>query len=392
MEGRRVLIVGGGMVGSALAADLGRRGVPARVLEAAPPSRPELAAPPRLRVSALNRASIRYLTSIAAWPALDADRLADFDEVCTWDIGGGGRLEFRADELGLDRLGVFVENDHLQAALMETAKSCESVEFDAPAPALDIQPGKHGPILSLADEGRLDPALIVAADGGASRLRDAAGITTANGDYRQHAVVASVTPEPLATHRTWQRFTPEGPQALLPLAEGAASLVWYVRPDRASELLALDAADFIRALEDAFPVELGRIRVLHERGSFPIRRLHARRYWRSNVVLVGDSAHVINPLAGQGVNIGLRDAGALAECIAEAFEQGLPLSHPPLLSRYEHARRLDNQLMQSTMTAFHWGFTAPLGPLASLRGLGLGLANRGGWVKRRVLRYALDGA
>ncbi len=391
MKPSDILIVGGGMVGAALAVDLGRRGIPARVLEANPPAWPGADEPPRLRVSALNRRSIEYLESIGAWSLLDPARVADFDEVMTWDVSGEGRLSFTARELGLDRLGVFVENQHLQAALLKAAKGLDAVQLDAPAAALQIESGEHGPTLTLEGEGVLDPKLLVAADGALSPLREAAGIGVWEGDYDQHAVVATVLTRPASAHTTWQRFTPEGPQALLPLAGGAASLVWYVKPARARELLALSEKDFIHAIEDAFPGELGLIDVLYDRGSFPIRRRHARQYWKGNLVLVGDSAHAIHPLAGQGVNLGLRDARDLAARIAEAHRQALPVAHPPMLAAYERARRPDNQLMQSTMSLFHWGFTAPLGPLARVRSAGLRLAGHGGWIKRRVLRYALEG-
>lgn len=391
MKPSDILIVGGGMVGAALAVDLGRRGIPARVLEANPPAWPSADEPPRLRVSALNRRSIEYLESIGAWSLLDLSRVADFDEVMTWDVSGEGRLSFSAQELGLDRLGVFVENQHLQAALLKAAETLEAVHLDTPAAALQIKPGEDGPTLTLEDEGVLDPKLLVAADGALSPLREAAGIGVWEGDYDQHAVVATVLTRPPSSRTTWQRFTPEGPQALLPLANGAASLVWYVKPARARELLALSEKDFIHAVEDAFPGELGLIDVLYDRGSFPIRRRHARHYWKGNLVLVGDSAHAIHPLAGQGVNLGLRDARDLAARIAEAHRQALPVAHPPMLAAYERARRPDNQLMQSTMSLFHWGFTAPLGPLSRIRSAGLRLAGHGGWVKRRVLRYALEG-
>lgn len=370
MKAQQVLIVGGGMVGSALAVDLGRQGVPVRLLEARPPAPIDASEPPRLRVSALNRRSIEYLQALGCWEALNPARLADFDALSTWDISGEGRLEFSADEVGLERLGTFVENEHLQTALLTKAAEQLSVELG---------------------EGQSEPTLIVAADGARSPLREAAGIGVWEGDYDQHAVVATVLPDPPAARMTWQRFTPEGPQALLPLAQGAASLVWYVSPAKAKSLLELDEAEFIAAFETAFPPELGRIEKLYGRGSFPIRRLHAKRYWAGNLVLVGDAAHVIHPLAGQGVNLGLRDAQALAEGIVKARDAGLPLSHPSTLAAYEQARRPDNHLMQSIMTGFHIGFTTPLGPLAPLRSWGLGLAGRGGWLKRAVLRYALNG-
>lgn len=391
MEGKRVVIVGGGMVGGALAADLGRRGIPVRVLESTPPIRPVGNEPPRLRVAALNRRSIEYLDTLGAWERMSAERLADFDQLSTWDIAGGGRLCFSAQEIGLERLGVFVENEHLQATLVETAQSHACVQIDAPAAELDIEPRSSGLALTLAGEGRLDPALVVAADGAQSRVREAAGITVSAGDYHQHAVVATVTPSPRAGKQTWQRFTPEGPQALLPLANGAASLVWYVSPAKAKSLLALPDNELISTLEAAFPAELGAIAQLHGRGGFAIRWLHAKRYWQGNVALVGDSAHVIHPLAGQGVNLGLRDAQALAKGIAQAYERGLPMAHGRMLADYERARRLDNQRMQWIMSALHKGFTMPLGPLAVTRGWGLAVAQHGGWMKRRVLRYALDG-
>ena len=377
MKAQPVLIVGGGMVGAALALDLGRHQVPVRLLEAKPPAPIDANEPPRLRVSALNRRSIDYLQTIGAWEALNPQRLADFDSLSAWDISGDGRLEFSAEELGLERLGTFIENEHLQGALLAIAAEQKTVQLEAPAPSLTVQWDQYD--------------LVVAADGAGSPLREKAGIGVWSGDYGQHAVVATVLTDPPAARATWQRFTPEGPQALLPLVQGAASLVWYVGPTKAEELLAQSDADFIAAFETAFPPELGRISTLYGRGAFPIRRLHAKRYWQDNLVLVGDSAHVIHPLAGQGVNLGLRDARALAEQIIKARDAGLPLSHPSMLAAYEQARRPDNQLMQSIMTGFHVGFTASLGPFSPLRSWGLSLAGHGGWLKRAVLRYALDG-
>lgn len=377
MKAQPVLVVGGGMVGAALALDLGRQNVPVRLLEAKPPAPIDANEPPRLRVSALNRRSIDYLQNIGAWEALNPARLADFDSLSAWDISGNGRLEFSANEVGLERLGTFIENEHLQGALLTKAGEQTTVQLEAPAPSLTVQCEEYD--------------LVVAADGAQSPLREQAGIGVWTGDYGQHAVVATVLTDPPAARKTWQRFTPDGPQALLPLAQGAASLVWYVSATKAQELLDLTEADFIAAFETAFPPELGRIDVLYGRGAFPIRRLHAKRYWQDNLVLVGDSAHVIHPLAGQGVNLGLRDAQALAEQIIKARDAGLPLSHPSALAAYEQARRPDNQLMQSLMTGFHIGFTASLGPLAPVRSWGLSLAGRGGWLKRAVLRYALNG-
>lgn len=391
MDEEPIVVVGGGMVGGALARDLGRRGMPVRVLESSPPAPMAAGEAPRVRVSALSRRALDYLEALGVRERLDPVRLAPFDRVETWDAGGGGRLAFSAAELGLDCLGCFVENDHLQRVLLDSLAELPSVRLDAPAAELDIRGDGNGPRLTLAGGGALHPALVVAADGAQSRVRAAAGIGVSRGDYRQHAVVATVRLDPPAATTTWQRFTPEGPQALLPLPGGLASLVWYVDPPHARELLARAAEGFARAAEAAFPAELGRITEVLARSSFPISRLHAARYWAAGTVLVGDAAHVIHPLAGQGVNLGLRDAEALAARLASAGERGLPPDHPPTLAAYEHDRRGDNLLMQQVMNALHYGFTTGLGPLRRLRGLGLCVADRAGPVKRRVLAYAVSG-
>ena len=272
-----VVVVGGGMVGAAVAVDLGRRGIPVRLLEARPAIRPTAPEAPRLRVSALNGRSIAYLQSLGVWSSLDGERIAPFDTLMAWDQAASGRLSFTADELGLERLGVFLENDHLQAALLEAASALDAVRFDTPATPPDIQPGPSGPRLFLDGADALRPALTVAADGAGSRLRDTAGIGVWEGDYHQHAVVATVRSNPSAERTTWQRFTPTGPQALLPLAGGMASLVWYVSPSKARLLTAMSEGDFVDAVEAAFPTDLGLIEHVEARGSFPIRRLHAQR-------------------------------------------------------------------------------------------------------------------
>lgn len=391
MAAEPIVIVGGGMVGAALARDLGQRGLAVRVLEAQPPQPLTPGEPPRLRVSALNRRSLAYLERLGAYERLDPARLAPFDRVETWDIGAPPRLAFSAADIGEESFGCFVENDHLQAALLGSLEDQPGVRLQAPAPALAITPGANGPVLAIEGEGELAAPLVVAADGARSRVREAAGIAVSRGDYRQHAVVATVRLDPPAGMTTWQRFTREGPQALLPLAGGLASLVWYVDPPHARELTGLGSEAFARTVEAAFPPQLGHITEVLAAGSFPITRLHAHRYWSAGTVLVGDAAHVIHPLAGQGVNLGLRDAEALAARLGQAAARGLPPDHPPTLLAYERDRRGDNLLMQQVMSALHYGFTRRLGPLNRLRGYGLAAAEHAGPLKRRVLAYAVSG-
>jgi len=388
------VIVGGGMVGAALAADLGQRGWRVGLVEARPPRPIEPDSAYRLRVSALNRRATAYLDRLGAWHRISATRACPYDRLSVWDGPGRARLTFRAEEFhdGARYLGHIVENELVQGALWAALDACPGVvRYETPCSSR-LAPSPFGACLDLDDGRRLHGDLIVAADGAHSRLRQAAGIPLQVHDYRQSAVVVQArTRTPQQQSITWQRFTAEGPQAFLPLAGPRASLVWYTTPDRARHLADLPAEQLREALEAAFPAELGGLEAVEQRASFPIRAQHAYAYAGPGLVLVGDAAHTIHPLAGQGVNLGFRDAEALGRLLAEAANRGQPPDDPTVLSAYARERRRDNQLMQSSMTAIRAGFEDQRWPLPALRQCGLRLAQHAGPAKRLALRYACEG-
>jgi len=391
--GHDVVVVGGGMVGAAVAADFAGRGWRVGLVETSGPQPVDAGAPYRLRVSALNLGSERYLDGLGAWHQIRSTRACPYRRLQVWDDDHPQRLTFSADELGADtdHLGHIVENDLIQQALWSVLEHSGMVYRYCPNETTRLEPAPFGATLRLDDGRRIHGNLVVAADGAQSRLRRSAGIPVSVHDYRQHAVVAEVITHQGQRDITWQRFLPEGPQAFLPLVGSRASLVWYTTPERARQLTEQPAEQLAQSIAAAFPAELGDIDAVTQRASFPIRAQHAHAYQAPGLVLVGDAAHTIHPLAGQGVNLGLRDAQALVHHVAAAVERGLAPDDPRTLSAYARERRLDNQLLQSGMTALHELFGPSCGGLARLRRWGLRLADHAGPAKRLALRYASHG-
>ncbi|WP_327125151.1 FAD-dependent monooxygenase [Nitrincola sp. A-D6] len=297
--------------------------------------------------------------------------------------------EFRSDEVGEPWLGNIVENRITQLALLETLKRFDNIDLICPAKVqtIDYSPGSS--LIQLQDGRELVARLLVGADGGESRVRQAAGIGIRKWDYNQHALVASVVTDYPQQDITWQQFTPTGPLAFLPLTGNQGSLVWYNTPDEVKRLLSLSEADFLQELHKTFPDCLGQINQVLERGFFPLRRQHALTYVQDGVVLAGDAAHMIHPLAGQGVNIGFMDAAMLAEVLLDVQDQGDAFYSQVTLARYEQARRNQNLLMMQSMDMFYRVFSNDLLPLKLIRNLGLGLAERLPFAKPRVTRFAM---
>jgi 2-octaprenyl-3-methyl-6-methoxy-1,4-benzoquinol hydroxylase len=244
-------------------------------------------------------------------------------------------------------------------------------------------------VLELTDGRVLTTSLLVAADGGQSKIRQSVGLGVTSWDYQQHALVLYVETDYAQQDITWQRFTPTGPQAFLPLTGHYGSLVWYHQPDEIKRLSALSLTALKTELVKAFPDCLGEIKQVIATASFPLKRQHAQHYVKHGVALVGDAAHTINPLAGQGVNIGLLDAAALAEVLVEARLQGKNISDIAILKRYERVRRLENLKMMTVMDVFYQVFSNDVLPVRLLRNMGLGLAERVQPAKRKVMRSAM---
>ncbi|WP_216595322.1 FAD-dependent monooxygenase, partial [Chromobacterium subtsugae] len=308
-------------------------------------------------------------------------------------VGGGGEENraalFDAAEADVEQLGHIVENRVAQLAATAALRDKGDVDYRCPAAVSGIVYRPQATQLTLSDGSQLQARLVVAADGARSLVREAAGIGVTGWDYPMHALVLACRTDGGQQDITWQRFTPDGPQAFLPLCGDAASLVWYHRPEEVKRLLALPEAELIAAVAQAFPRKLPGIVRIAARGSFPLTRRHAQRYVRDGVALAGDAAHTIHPLAGQGVNLGFQDAAALADVILSARGQGEDWAAAAALARYTRARKPANLAMQAGMDAFCYGFSNDIAPLRLLRGLGLRLADKAGPLKRGAIRYAL---
>ena len=385
-----VLIVGGGMVGSALACALGNSGLSVAVLERQLPESFLPEQPHDLRVSALSIASERFLQNIGAWEGIQSRRSCPYKRMKVWENDSAlGATEFDAGTIGYGHLGHIVENRIVQLALLERLRQFDNVDLICPAHTSRIDYSPGATLVELESGEEVVGRLVVAADGGDSMVRRAAGIGVTQWDYHQHALVAGVTTAYGQEDITWQQFTPTGPLAFLPLSGHNASLVWYNTPNEVKRLRALTDEQFMEQLHATFPAELGHITRIQGRSSFPLRRQHAQQYALEGLVLVGDAAHMIHPLAGQGVNIGMLDAASLAEVLLMAHANGEALESLSVLKRYEQQRKRHNLLMMQIMDGFYHVFSNDIGPLKLVRNLGLGLAGRMPPARRRVMEFAM---
>ncbi|MEH6579442.1 MAG: UbiH/UbiF/VisC/COQ6 family ubiquinone biosynthesis hydroxylase [Amphritea sp.] len=385
-----VLIVGGGMVGATIACALGNTDLKVAVIEQSYPTAFDPQQENDLRVSALSVASENILTAIGAWDGIVSRRACPYSRMKVWESDEiRAATEFCSEDINHGHLGYIVENRVIQLALLERLKSFANIDLVCPANTVSIDYAPGSSIISLDDGRELVGKLLIAADGGMSRVRSAAGIGVHSWDYQQHALVASVITAYPQQDITWQQFTPTGPLAFLPLSGNHASLVWYNTPAEVTRLMATADEPFMNELINTFPECLGQIDQLLLRGSFPLRRQHAQQYVKEGVALAGDAAHMIHPLAGQGVNIGLLDAAALAEVVLKAHQQGEDISSLQVLRAYENQRRQQNLLMMQVMDCFYRVFSNDLLPLKLLRNVGLGAAERFMPAKKSVMRMAM---
>ncbi len=349
-----VIVVGGGMVGAATAVALAQQDLEVSLIELEPPAPLSGEDPFDLRVSALAPASIALLDRLGAWAGIRAERAALYRRMRVFDVAGPGDLTFDAAEVGRPYLGYIVENRRVQLALWSRLGEFDNVECFTGSEPQVLEAGDRDVTLTLADGRELRADLVIGADGQRSWVREAASIGATSRDYAVAAQILSVETAYPQQDITWQRFTPDGPQAFLPLAGPRGSLVWYDNPERVRARHALDPEALRVEAMRHFPPELGEIESVAAQGWFPIRRMHAHRYWGDRVLLVGDAAHSIHPLAGQGANLGFADVESLAAVIDEAGDRGP--GDPRLARAYERRRRTDNQLVQSMMDAFDWGY------------------------------------
>lgn len=382
-----VAVVGGGMVGAAAALALTKAGFATAMLEARAPQPWNADDEVDLRVVGLAPSAIALLDELGAWTTIRESRSGPYAHMHVWDGESGAAIDFDAASEGRDLLGHIVENSLVQWTLWQ-ALPAAGVRRLCPAEVRGFSARGDRVALELADGENLSARLLVAADGAASPLRDMAGIATRGRDYAQRAVVAHVATEREHARTAWQRFLPSGPLALLPLADGRSSVVWSLPEDEAQRVLALDDAAFMQALGIASDFRLGRIMSTTRRAAFPLRLQLAESYQAERFVLLGDAAHAVHPLAGQGVNLGLRDVAELRDVLVAARDAGRDFAAPHVLRRYARRRRsadtLDARGFDALARIYAW--QAP--PLVAARGIGVRLLDQLAPLKRRIARHA----
>jgi len=388
----QVAIVGGGLVGATLALLLVQRGrvdpLQVLLLEPDPPKARPHAADYELRVSAISPGNRRLLRELGVWQRMDLTRVAQYEHMVVWHeatpADSPDVLRFDAATLGEPDLGSIVENLNLQAALLQQCVEAGISLRQAAITGLTCD--ESSARLTLGEEG-IDAELVVGADGASSAVRCLAGIGGAQHDYGQRGIVATIDTAAGHQHTAWQRFLKTGPLAMLPLASGQVSIVWSAENATADALLAMSADQFSDALTAASAGVLGKLRVASARAAFALRRLTAERFAGTRCVLVGDAAHVIHPLAGQGVNEGLQDALALAEALA-ARPARESVGAAQALQRYARARRSGNAMTAAVVDGFDGLFTGS-GPLtAELGRVGMALVARSRGLQRLFFTQA----
>jgi len=385
-----VVIAGGGPVGMTLALALSQGGFQVALLEswaASAPAPVAADAPYDQRVFALTRASEHIFRHLGVWDSLLAQRLGVFRQIQVWE--NQGVIDFDSASLGEAALGYIVELGVLRAAL-GAALAQRQVSWFNPAQLQAYTAMPQGLSLQLDSGIELHTRLLVGADGHDSQVRVLAGIPSAHHEYGHHALVAVVKTALPHQHTARQRFLPSGPLAFLPLADPHhCSIVWSAPPAMTDRLLGLSQTDFHHTLAQTFENKLGPVLWSGPRAAFPLVRRHAQQYSQARIVLVGDAAHTIHPLAGQGMNLGLLDAAALAEVLLEGRQQGRDLGDPLLLRRYERWRRSETLSMMGLMDAFRHLFGNRFPPLRGLRNLGLHFTNLAPPLKHLIMRQAM---
>jgi len=390
-----IVIVGGGIAGLTVAALLAQSPVAARLnitlVDAG--ARPRFATKDdvSLRVSAVATGSAELLAAAGAWQHVLDARCSAYQHMRVWDENdyedSASALRFDAAEFAVPQLGFIVENVLLQHSLLQVLDESDvSLSFDTPIRSL-MRDGRQ--FCLALDEQQLMADLVIAADGARSFIRKCAGIETEDWPYEQHAFVTHLMPELPHRDTAWQRFLRSGPLGMLPLADGRVSVVWSTTPETAAAACAADDSVLGDMLTDASDEVLGELTVAGPRGSFPLCARHAKHYVQPGIALIGDAAHAVHPLAGQGANLGLQDAACLAEIVADAVSRGLHPGDRPVLRRYERERKGANATMLHLMTGLNQLFRTDSWVLGEVRSTGMRLFNRSGPVRERAVRVAL---
>lgn len=381
-----VIVIGGGLVGAATALALADVGLKLAVVEAAPMAELPADANWDSRIYAISPGNAHFLETLDAWEMQDAARISPIEAMHIWG-DAGAQLEFSSDEASVAALGYIVESRQLQDALWAQLRQRPEITLYCRAQCADLIIGADDARLALADGKELTAQLVVGADGGHSWTRSRAGIATDGSEYGQSGVVANFTTTVPPRNIARQWFRHDGILAWLPLPGKRMSMVWSTDPVHARELLTMTPEALCAAVAEAGGHALGELSLLTAPAAFPLRLQNAEVLVKPRVALVGDAAHLVHPLAGQGVNLGFHDVAALAVTLKS---RGMHyVGDYAVLRRYERARKLDIAAMQAATGGLHALFASDLPGIARLRNLGMEFTNRQSWLKRRLMAHAM---
>ena len=384
-----IIIVGGGTVGLTQALALKNSGLSVAVVEShVSESMPTGA--PQLRVSALTLASENILQNLGAWQHLDLNRLCSYENMQVWDKDSFGKIAFSADQVQKKQLGHIVENQAIRHSLWVQAQSSGYIEFLAPKKIKQLVFGQQECFITLDDNSQLTARLVIGADGANSIVKKQANLAQTFWDYDQHAIVATVKTVLPHNHTARQIFTPTGPLAFLPLWDAHhCSIVWSQDEPIAAELLKLSNQAFNTSVTAAFDCTLGLCELVSDRQSYPLKMRYTRQWVANRVAIIGDAAHTIHPLAGQGANLGILDAAALAEQIIRLVEQDKDFGLAKNLRSFELWRKTEAVKMVSAMEGFKRLFAGDQPIKKFIRDAGLSLANHSSLTKQKIIQHAM---
>lgn len=386
-----IVIIGGGMVGATVACALSQRtSLSIAILEAHPDAHPWDASQYHHRVSAISLSSQRIFSAINSWAPILQKRVSPFTKMAVWDAASTAAIHFDSRDIATSQLGFIIENNAIQTSLMDALSACSNVNLIAPVALKSYE--NHADFVEFDTEnhGKIRAKLAIAADGAHSWLREKAGISITKKDYAQSAIVTTVTTELPHEKTARQVFLSSGPLAFLPLNEAhESSIVWALPTEEAENMLALEDELFKTALANAFDNRLGKITSIQKRHVFPLSQQQANSYIAPRVALVGDAAHTMHPLAGQGVNVGLLDAASLVDVITNAVNQRRDFASHATLRRYERWRKADNALMLNGIDVIKSVFANDKPIIKSARSVGLQLTESIQPLKNLFIRYAM---
>lgn len=384
-----VIIVGGGMVGLTQALALAQNSeLSIAVLDASEPE--PLAEDPSLRVSAINAASQTILANLQVWPSIIKQRHQAYNQMFVWDKDGFGHLDFNSEEINREQLGWIIENSVIRHALWQKANDTSNITLLVGDSVQSLAVGDSEVFVSFQQTLPITGKMLVAADGANSWVRQQLDTTMTFRDYDHHAIVATVKCEHAHNNTAWQVFLPDGPLAFLPLYEpNLVSIVWSVPPEQANNLITLNEKAFNQQISAATDGKFGQVSLQSKRVSYPLTMRLVHDFVQPRIAFVGDAAHTIHPLAGQGVNLGLLDAAALAETLLASVAQQRDIADMAALKQFARWRKTEATEMVVAMETIKQSFAQQSSPIKAIRGLGMSLINNMPIVKRKLMQTAL---